>query len=73
MKKNIHPPYHEVTLVFNDGEKRTVMASYGKPGAVIHLDVDCKTHPAWTGQKRVVEKGSEVEKFNSRYGGLGSL
>lgn len=73
MKKDIHPAYHDVAIVMTDGEKRTVRSTYGKPGDTIHLDIDNKSHPAWTGQRRNVEKGGQVDRFKSRYGDLGAF
>ena len=30
-----------------------------------------KTHPAWTGQHRIVDSGGQVARFNKRFAGLG--
>ena len=73
MKKDIHPSYHEITLILTDGEKRTIRSTYGKPGDTIQLDIDPKSHPAWTGQQRTFDKGGKIERFKDRYGSLGSL
>ena len=34
------------------------------------LDIDPKTHPAWTGGTRKAAQGGQVERFNKRFGGL---
>ena len=73
MKKNLHPAYHEITMVLTTGEKRVIRSTYGKPGDVIHLDIDHLSHPAWTGQQRFIQKGGRVDRFKDRYGDLGSL
>jgi len=73
MKKDIHPACHEITLILTDGEKRVVTSTYGKPGDTIQLDIDPKSHPAWTGQSRSLEKGGKIERFKNRYGNLGSF
>ena len=57
MKKDIHPDYHEITLVMTDGSERKTRSTMGKPGDVLKLDIDPKTHPAWTGQHRIVDSG----------------
>ena len=44
---------------------------WGKPGDVLKLDIDPKTHPAWTGQHRIVDSGGQVARFNKRFAGLG--
>ncbi|MGB0918938.1 MAG: 50S ribosomal protein L31 [Holosporaceae bacterium] len=73
MKKNLHPDYHEITLILTDGEKRKVFSTYGKPGDTVQLDIDNKSHHAWTGQQRTFEKGGKIDRFKDRYGDLGSL
>jgi ribosomal protein L31 len=47
MKKGIHPEYHEIKVVMTDGTEYITRSTYGEPGAVLHLDIDSKTHPAW--------------------------
>ncbi len=71
MKKDIHPDYHEITLVLTDGSEVTTRSTYGKSGDRLRLDVDPKTHPAWTGVHRISDTGGQVAKFNKRFGGLG--
>jgi large subunit ribosomal protein L31 len=71
MKKDIHPEYHEITVVMTDGTEFTTRSTYGEPGATMRLDIDPKTHPAWTGQHRLVDTGGQVAKFNKRYEGFG--
>lgn len=68
MKPEIHPDYHEVTVVLTDGTEYKTRSTFGKEGDVIKLDVDPSTHPAWSGgSARVVEKG-QLDKFESRFG-----
>ena len=68
MKADIHPDYHEITIVQTDGTEFKTRSTYGKPGDVMKLDVDPLTHPAWQGGTgQVVEKG-QMDKFESRYG-----
>ena len=39
--------------------------------AVLHLDIDSKTHPAWTGGgQHLLDRGGRVSRFNNRYKGL---
>jgi large subunit ribosomal protein L31 len=68
MKKGIHPDYHEITVVMTDGSSFKTRSCYGKPGDTLRLDIDPKSHPAWTGQQRVVlESVGQVSKFNKRF------
>ena len=71
MKKDIHPDYHEVTIVMTDGTEFKTRSTYGKAGDRLQLDIDPKTHPAWTGQHRMVDRGGQLAKFNKRFAGLG--
>lgn len=72
MKQDIHPDYHEVTIVMTDGTEFVTRSTYGKPGERLQLDIDPKTHPAWTGQHRMVDRGGQLAKFNKRFAGLGA-
>ena len=67
MKSEIHPDYHEITVVMTDGSTFKTRSTYGKEGDALTLDVDPKSHPAWTGGNvQVIERG-QVEKFNRRF------
>lgn len=70
MKQAIHPDYHDITVVMTDGTEIKTRSTYGKPGERLQLDVDPKTHPAWTGQHRMVDRGGQLAKFNKRFAGL---
>ena len=71
MKKDIHPDYHEITVVMTDGSKYKTRSTFGKAGDTIKLDIDPKSHPAWTGQHRILDSGGQVARFNKRFSGLG--
>jgi large subunit ribosomal protein L31 len=68
MKKDIHPDYHEITVVMTDGTKFVTRSTYGKAGDSLQLDIDPNTHPAWTGgTQRLVDSGGQVARFNKRF------
>jgi large subunit ribosomal protein L31 len=71
MKKDIHPEYHDITVVLTDGTEYQMRSTYGKDGTTLRLDIDPKSHPAWTGEHRLVDTGGQVAKFNKRFQGLG--
>ena len=71
MKDGIHPEYHEITVIMTDGSTFNTRSTYGKPGDSLRLDIDPKTHPAWTGVHRLVDTGGQLAKFNKRFQGLG--
>ena len=71
MKKDIHPDYHEITIIMTDGSKYKTRSTMGKTGDTLKLDIDPKSHPAWTGQHRILDSGGQVARFNKRFSGLG--
>src|SRR5579859_2570048 len=71
MKPGIHPEYHEITVVMTDGTQFKTRSCMGKPGDTLRLDIDPKSHPAWTGQHRIIDSGGQVAKFNKKFAGLG--
>jgi len=71
MKPGIHPEYHEITVIMTDGSQFKTMTCAGKAGDTIRLDIDPKSHPAWTGVQRMMDTGGQVAKFNKKFAGLG--
>ena len=71
MKKGIHPEYHEITYVMTDGTEKKVHSTWGKAGDKMTLEIDPKSHPAWTGVHRMVDSGGQVGKFNSKFAKFG--
>ena len=65
MKKDIHPEYHEITVQMTDGSSYKTRSTWGSEGETMKLDIDPKSHPAWTGEHRLVDSGGQVAKFNS--------
>ena len=72
MKKDLHPDYHEINVVMTDGTKFKTKSTWGKEGDTLKLDIDPKSHPAWTGQHRIMDSEGQVARFNKRFSGLGS-
>jgi large subunit ribosomal protein L31 len=71
MKKQNHPDYHMITDVMTDGTTFETRSTYGKPGDTLHLDIDPKSHPAWTGgQQQIVDRGGRVSRFKQKFGFL---
>src|ERR1700744_937550 len=70
MKKEGHPDYHEITVIMTDGSEFVTRSTYGKAGDKLHLDIDPKTHPAWTGTHKLVDRGGQLAKFNKRFAGI---
>jgi large subunit ribosomal protein L31 len=71
MKADIHPDYHFIKVVMTDGSEYLTRSTYGKDGDTMNLDIDPRTHPAWTGgTQHMLDRGGRVSKFNSKFGGL---
>jgi len=69
MKKGIHPDYHPIKVVMTDGTEFMTRSTYGKAGEVLQLDIDPKTHPAWTGGgQKILDRGGQVARFKQRFG-----
>ena len=71
MKQGIHPDYHMINVVMTDGTTFKTRTTWGKEGDTMNLDIDPKSHPAWTGVQRMMDTGGQVAKFNKKFGGLG--
>ncbi|MBT3400709.1 MAG: 50S ribosomal protein L31 [Rhodospirillaceae bacterium] len=68
MKKDIHPDYHEITVIMTDGTEYKTRSTYGKEGDSLRLDIDPTTHPAWTGgTHRLLDTGGQLARFNKRF------
>ena len=57
--KNIHPPYHRITVTCSCG------ASFetGSTLKQIHVDVCSQCHPFFTGEMKFVDTMGRIEKF----------
>jgi large subunit ribosomal protein L31 len=72
MKPDIHPEYHTVKVLMTDGTEFTTRTTWGKPGDTLHLDIDPKSHPAWTGgQQQLLDRGGRLSRFEKKFAGLG--
>jgi large subunit ribosomal protein L31 len=72
MKPDIHPQYHFIKVVLTDGTEYVTRSTWGKNGDALNLDIDPKTHPAWTGgSQQLLDRGGRLSKFNSRFGNIG--
>ena len=72
MKDGIHPDYHEITILMTDGSTYPTRSTYGKAGDTLRLEIDPKSHPAWTGgQQRLLDTGGQLARFNRRFQNFG--
>ena len=67
MKKKITPNYHKINVQMTDGSKFETMSTWGKEGDTLKLDIDPKSHSAWTGgTQKILDKG-RVSKYNKKF------
>jgi len=71
MKAETHPDYHFIKVVMTDGSEYTTRSTYGKAGDSLQLDIDPRTHPAWTGgTQQLMDRGGRVSRFKNKFGAL---
>jgi large subunit ribosomal protein L31 len=72
MKQGIHPDYHTIKVVMTDGTTYETRSTYGKEGDTLNLDIDPKSHPAWTGTTgQLLDRGGRISRFNDKFKGFG--
>jgi large subunit ribosomal protein L31 len=72
MRDKIHPDYHKIKVVMTDGTEYETYSTWGSEGQTMNLEIDSKSHPAWTGgNQQLMDRGGRVSKFNKRFSGLG--
>ena len=72
MKSEIHPDYHDITVIMTDGTEFKTKSTWGAAGDQMRLDIDPLVHPAWTGgQQRLLDTGGQVARFNKKFQGFG--
>ena len=70
MKKDTHPDYHKITVEMTDGTTFETRSTWGNEGDTLKLDIDPKSHYAWTGgAQKILDKG-RVSKYNKKFSNL---
>lgn len=71
MKDKIHPDYHTINVVMTDGTTFQTRSTWGEEGQTLQLDIDPKSHPAWTGGgQHLIDRGGRLSRFNQKFGFL---
>jgi large subunit ribosomal protein L31 len=71
MKAEIHPDYHTIKVVMTDGTEYLTRSTWGKDGDTLNLDIDSKSHPAWTGgSQQILDRGGRVSRFQKKFSGF---
>jgi large subunit ribosomal protein L31 len=74
MKKDedFHPHYHRIKVVMTDGSEFETYSTYVREGDTLALDIDPKTHPAWTGgDRQLMDRGGRLSRFKKKFEGMG--
>jgi len=70
VRKDIHPKYNKVKVVFPGGETANIMSTYGKSDT-IHAELHYSKHPAWSGGRAEANAfANNIAEFNTKFGGL---
>jgi len=67
MKKDIHPDYHEISVVCSCGGSFATRSTYPQPELQVEVCSQC--HPFYTGQQKILDTEGRVDKFRRKYGG----
>ena len=67
MKKKIHPNYHTIKVEMTDGSQFETKSTWGSEGEVLKLEIDPKSHSAWTGGKQKLLDKGRVSRFNKKF------
>jgi large subunit ribosomal protein L31 len=68
MKQGIHPNYQEITVTMTDGTEFKTRSTLNNK--TLRLDIDPKSHPAWTGIQRLIDTAGQLAKFKNRFSNL---
>ena len=63
MKKDIHPNYHTIKVEMTDGTQFETKSTWGAEGDILKLEIDPKSHAAWTGGKQKLMDKGRISKF----------
>ena len=67
MRKKIHPDYHEINVQMTDGSTFKTRSTWGKENDTLKLEIDPKSHAAWTGGKQKLMDKGRISKFNKKF------
>ena len=71
MKKKIHPDYHTIKVEMTDGVQFETRSTWGSKDEILKLDIDPKSHPAWTGGKmNLQDSEGQIARFEKRFKGI---
>lgn len=69
MKAGIHPKYEEVTITCSCGNEMKIGSAMCHD---MHVDVCSQCHPFYTGKQKEATTGGRIDRFNKRFGSVGT-
>ena len=68
-EKNLHPDYHTIKVEMTDGSQFETRSTGGSEneGDILKLEIDPKSHSAWTGGKQKILDKGRISKFNKKF------
>ena len=66
-KKDITPKYPSNKVEMTDGTQFETRSTWGKEGDLLKLEIDPKSHSAWTGGKQKLMDKGRISKFNKKF------
>ena len=66
MKADIHPNYHEITVICSCGNSFKTQSAISKTELKIEVCSEC--HPFYTGTQKIVDTAGRIDKFRQKYG-----
>ena len=67
MKKKIHPDYNNIKVEMTEGNQFDTRSTWGKEGDILKLEIDPKSHSAWTVSKQKLMDKGRISKFNKKF------
>ncbi|MGY8870189.1 MAG: 50S ribosomal protein L31 [Pseudomonadales bacterium] len=69
MKADIHPKYEDVTITCSCGNEMKTSSTMCHD---MHVDVCSQCHPFYTGKQKDATSGGRIDRFNKRFGTIGT-
>ena len=66
-EKNLHPNYHSIKVEMTDGTQFETKSTWGSENDILKLEIDPKSHSAWTGGKQKILDKGRISKFNKNF------
>ena len=65
--KDLSRNYHKISVEMTDGSQFETRSTWGSEGETLKLEIDPKSHSAWTGGKQKILDKGRVSKFNKKF------